>query len=93
MRKFTVYHARRQIFSFSGEHLAFNGKNFEEVATVECKDLEHVFQVTNHNDHDWTTNKEVLSCNATVRSTSVGDIVVDSDGKKWIVMGCGWKEI
>ena len=93
-KQFKVFHAINPRFGFTvSDNPAFNKKNYKEVATVDCENLDHVFQATNHIDHDWTTNPEVLSCNANVRSTSCGDVIVDPDGRKVMVLGCGFGEI
>jgi hypothetical protein len=87
MRKFTVYHAKKMPIQF-GNYPDFNKDNYEEVATVEAIDVDHVFNLTNNIDHDWITNPEVLSRNfSSCRSTSVGDIVVDTEyGEAWRCM-------
>ena len=57
--------------------------------------LEDVFTLTNHRDDDrpWTSNPEVLwHDEGEVRSTSAGDVIV-VDGRAWMVMAQGWKEI
>ena len=80
MNQFKVFHANHPNFGFGGKDPIFNDQNYTHVATVECENLEHVFQVTNHIDHDWTTNKEVVwkkGTGANTRSTSCGDVVQD----------------
>ena len=60
-------------------------KDFEKVAEVETDyGLEAVFEVTNHIHHDWTNNPEVKwkkGSGANTRSTSVGDVIVDEEGR------------
>jgi hypothetical protein len=93
MKKFTVYHAKKMPRIF-GNYPDFNMDNYEDVATVEAIDADDVFNLTNHIDHDWTTNPEVLSCNASCRSTSVGDVIVDTEnGKAWRCVPHGWETI
>jgi hypothetical protein len=57
--------------------------------------LEQVFPLTNHIDHPWTDNPEVVwLATSRIRSTSVGDIIVSSEGGKvWLVMPIGLQEL
>src|SRR6266567_1713525 len=57
--------------------------------------LEQVFALTNHIDHPWTDNPEVVwHTTAQVRSTSVGDIIVSREsGRVWLVMPVGLQEL
>lgn len=95
---FKVFHVKHSTFN-SDTSPAFNLDNhpdYEHVATVNCQDLEHVWGVTNHVSHDWTTNKEVIwkkGSGANTRSTSVGDVVVAPDNIAFRVLGCGFGEI
>lgn len=91
-QQFKVYHAINPTFSgILGNRITFNTNNFEHVATVECEDLEQVFALTNHIEQNWTTNKEVIWFKSKrVRSTSVGDVVIDSTGKKFSVGMTGY---
>ena len=92
MIKFTVYHATKPTFGF-GEKPVFP-EAYEKVAIVECEDIEDVFRATNHIDHDWRMNPEVIeSFKDKVRSTSVGDVVEDEDGNKLYCDRIGWAEV
>lgn len=57
--------------------------------------LAQVFALTNHIDHSWTSNPEVVwHTTDRVRSTSVGDIIVSSaSGRVWLVMPVGLQEL
>jgi hypothetical protein len=57
--------------------------------------LEQVFSLTNHIDHPWTDNPEVVwLATSRIRSTSVGDIIVSSEsGQAWLVMPIGVQEL
>jgi hypothetical protein len=57
--------------------------------------LEQVFALTNHIDHPWPDNPEVVwHTTAQVRSTSVGDIMVSREsGQAWLVMPVGVQEL
>jgi len=95
-----VYHTRCFVLN---THLTFAKKaeleafkpfpsNYEHVANVKCKELDHAFQFTNHFDSPWwdlpVTEKVKES-----RSTSVGDLVEDNDGKLWVCASVGWVEV
>ena len=57
--------------------------------------LEQIFTLTNHIDHPWTDNPEVVwLATSRIRSTSVGDIIVSSEsGQAWLVMPIGLQEL
>jgi hypothetical protein len=57
--------------------------------------LEQVFLLTNHIDHPWTDNPEVVwLATSRIRSTSVGDIIVSCEsGQAWLVMPVGLQEL
>ena len=57
--------------------------------------LEQIFTLTNHIDHPWTDNPEVVwLATSRIRSTSVGDIIVSSgSGQAWLVMPVGLQEL
>jgi len=90
--KYEVWHVKNPTFQmgYGGEFPTA----YEKVAEVDCKDLEHAFEVTNHIDHDWATNSEVTKrAKKPLRSTSVGDVLVDENGVKMMVAPVGWEEI
>ena len=90
--KFTVYHAKEPTFGF-GEKPIFP-EAYEKVAIVECEDLEDAFRATNHIDTAWTKNPEVVETfKARVRSTSVGDVVVNANGREFYCDMVGWTEV
>ena len=63
-------------------------KGFVLVAVVDVADEHAVFTVTNHVQHAWTTNPEVVELPRGVgqRSTSVGDVIVEQDTlRAWTV--------
>jgi hypothetical protein len=57
--------------------------------------LEQIFTLTNHIDHPWTDNPEVVwLATSRIRSTSVGDIIVSSESEQaWLVMPVGLQEL
>ena len=77
-KTYTVFHAKEPTFGIGGDP-AFNMENYIEVAKVQCDTLDAVYSLTNHIKEDWTLNKEILFCNARVRSTSCGDVIVDDE--------------
>jgi len=90
--KYTVYHARVPVFGLSDGNTEFNEANFEKVAEVETLKLDSVFQITNHNNGAWQSNPEVRWFKGgQVRSTSIGDVVVDGDGQNHRCAFCGWE--
>ena len=58
--------------------------DYQLVATVECDQMGRVFDLTNHIDHAWPENPEVIVAPdvnpAHLRSTSVGDVIAGADG-------------
>jgi hypothetical protein len=89
--KYTVFHAKEPNFGM-GKPPEF--KDYEKVAEVETTGLESVFRLTNHINHSWTQNPEVRWFKGGgVRSTSVGDIVIDGNGKKFRCEMAEWAEI
>lgn len=64
------------------------------VAVLTIDDIDEVFELTNHIDANWTENDGVEAPSSEVRSTSVGDIVIDYDtGAAFICASFGWKSI
>jgi hypothetical protein len=63
---------------------------FTLVAEVDSENLEEIFELTNHIEHSWTQNKKVtVIANNSVRSTSVGDLVL-INGKYFVCKDTGW---
>jgi len=94
---FKVFHADEPTFCVvearCPEILEEFPNGFTHVANVECADLEKVFYLTNHVDCSWLEHAEVEVLVETARSTSVGDIVVDSEGNIFLCMSSGWKNL
>ncbi len=67
---------------------------YVKVAEVQTVDIEDVFQLTNHIDREWTLNDEVIWHSILpMRSTSVGDVVVDmTTQKRYFVASFGFEE-
>jgi len=65
-------------------------EGFERVAIVLTNDIEEAFKLTNHIDKEWWENPESL-CFKESRSTSVGDVLVSQDDKRYLCESIGWK--
>ena len=90
--KYKIYHAKNPTFGF-GQDPKFP-EEYEEVAIVEANSVDDTFKITNHIDENWTRNPEVVELiNHNPRSTSVGDVVEDEEGKFHYCDMVGWKEI
>lgn len=69
-------------------------RNFRLVAEVEAPELGAVFGLTNHMSRPWTENEGVEAKSTLVRSTSVGDIVIDvAADRAYLVAGIGYEEL
>lgn len=103
----SVYHSRTPSF-FVKKDFKYSPSDFILVANVYGADsnafgkgrdpLERAFQLTNTIDSNWYDNdKDVAFLGDSAegcRSTSVGDVLHDTDsGKMWLVASCGFKEI
>ncbi len=68
---------------------------FTKMAVVECDTPEQAFELTNHIDSPWPHNKEIRWIkDPVVRSTSVGDVLVDTrTDKVYLVASIGFEEI
>lgn len=69
--------------------------HYQLVAEIEGTDLEKAFELTNSIDHYWGVNKGLKVCgNQRYRSTSVGDVVQDTDtGTVYMVTGVGFQAL
>jgi hypothetical protein len=68
-------------------------KDFVLVAKVQTDDLDAAFEKTNTIDKYWWENQGVEALVTKTRSTSVGDVMVDAEGKKHMVAGFGFKAL
>ena len=78
----------KQILDGKIENLFYN-----HVANVDSTSLDHVFMLTNSIDEYWGENVGVEDLTTGCRSTSVGDIIEDNAGAKFLVCDLGFKEI
>lgn len=89
----TVYHDKKPQFGFGTEDRVWPD-DFDVIATVQSEDPDIVYEATNTIDHPWWDN-EIATClkPGGARSTSVGDVVVNSKDEVFIVLPVGWKKI
>ena len=95
--RYGVYHANdlHAMIAPQADHwLTDRSRHYTHVADVEAK-LAQVFALTNHINHSWTDNPEVIwHTAAPVRSTSVGEVIVSLEsGQAWLVMPFGLQEL
>jgi hypothetical protein len=88
---FKVYHRNNPTF-WDNEEKMVNIKDFTFVAEVDTDSYGDVFRLTNHIDTEWWNNEEVTLIKES-RSTSVGDLVVDADGKAHLCCSVGWSDV
>ncbi len=97
-QRYAVYHANdllEMLMPQESHWYEDRSRSFTHVADVVAP-LEEVFALTNHIDHPWTSNPEVVwhSTKAPLRSTSVGDVIVAYDiGQAWLVLPIGLQEL
>jgi hypothetical protein len=68
-------------------------KAYSRVAVVETTDLDRAYELTNNINQAWTQNAGVVAVSEKARSTSVGDVMIDSHGIPHVVAGCGFVSI
>jgi hypothetical protein len=71
----------------------FNEGYYYLVAKVDTNSLDHAWQQTNHIDDSWLKNNDVEEFILEARSSKVGDIMKDDDGKFHIVASVGFSQI
>ena len=79
--------------SLGKPHKAIGLNLYAATALVEARDPEHLFTVTQHVDTDWTVSHPPLKRAGRLRSTSVGDFIIDEESRH--VLFCdrfGWSE-
>ena len=96
-QRYAVYHANDVLETHLPPAMrwyADKSSYYTHVADVVAP-LEQIFTLTNHIDHPWTNNPEVIwLATSRIRSTSVGDVIVSSEsGKVWLVMPIGLQEL
>jgi len=97
-KRYAVYHAHdlfAMITPQAAHWYADRSRHYTHVADVVAP-LEQVFALTNHIDHPWTSNPEVVwhITASPLRSTSVGDVIVSQESRQaWLVMPIGLQEL
>ena len=74
-----VYHAMHRDIRFECNPDRWYNRSpedYQKVALVNVERISQVYEVTNHIDHDWQTNPQVVSSIRPARSTSVGDVYI-----------------
>jgi hypothetical protein len=85
-----VYHANETTFR-SDDVQSWDPKGFTKVAVLNVDSLDESFRLTNHIDEPWWANQEVF-WHEESRSTSVGDVVANSEGV-FICEMFGWRKL
>lgn len=94
--RYEVYHANTRDTRF--EHNPDGWMNrkdgdYVHVATVDADGLGAVYEKTNHIESDWQQNRGVMPIGNRNRSTSVGDVIIDTNDKAHMVAPYGFTEI
>ncbi len=97
-QRYAIYHANDLLAMITPQASSWSesrSSNYTHVADVVAP-LEQVFALTNHIDHSWTSNPEVVwhATDAPLRSTSVGDLIMSCESSQaWLVMPIGLQEL
>lgn len=83
-----VYHGKN-FMNMSAGHAQWP-EDYKLVATVDAPTREMAFEMTNHVEKDWAKNDGVTAEPGLHRSSSVGDIMVLSNGEIHKVAPIGW---
>ena len=92
---FRLYHHHRPGGFLFPEELEFP-QDYIAVADIEADDYVAVFYLTQNMIDPWVLNPCVLRVHvppSTVRSTSVGDVVIDEEGNLFRCMPLGWRQL
>lgn len=97
-QRFAVYHAidPMEMAQPQTEHWHTDREtHYRHVADVAAP-FDRMFLLTNHLEHSWTSNPEVVwhATNTPLRSTSVGDVIVACEtGQAWLIMPFGFQTL
>jgi hypothetical protein len=87
---------KAEVETFTIWHQGRRYESFEKVARITCKNLEEAFHLSQHIvETPWFEADYVERIDETklLRSTSVGDLIVDSNGRVFQVIPVGFQEI
>ena len=97
-QRYAVYHAKDLSVMAEPQATRWHedrSRYYTHVADVAAP-LAQVFALTNHIDHSWTSNPEVVwrTTEIPLRSTSVGDVILSyKSGQAWLVMPVDLQEL
>jgi len=97
-QRYAIYHANDLLAMITPQASSWyedRARSYTHVADVVAP-LEQVFALTNHIDHAWTSNPEVVwhATDAPLRSSSVGDVIVAYEsGQAWLIIPVGLQEL
>jgi len=87
---YKILHANRG--NFFAEELPIDA--YTHVANVQASSLDEVFRLTQNVFKNWTKSNGVLHSIGELRSTSVGDIIIEEGtGKMFMVENIGFREV
>ena len=92
-KKTKVYHAvpfRPWLF---GDSRALFPEDYQLVAEVKTDDVDDAYYSTNDLGNDWWLNEGVTAHVVPCRSTSIGDVLVLPDGKRFRVHPRGFRRL
>jgi len=97
---YQLLHAIRPTFCEVESREKLNWDDFELVAEIWATDLEDLYSKTNHKDAPWheaaVNDIQYLKPREDgrpPRSTSIGDLAIDPEGKIWCCATLGWKQL
>jgi hypothetical protein len=93
MAKLVVEVWQKKKMAFDEDDLGEFPQDFVLVAKVQTDDLDVAFEKTNTINKYWWENEGVEALVTKTRSTSVGDVMVDPEGKRHLVASAGFKAL
>jgi len=87
---YKILHANRG--NFFAEELPIDA--YTHVASVQASTLVEVYEMSQNFTKNWTKNNGVIHSIGELRSTSVGDIIIEEGtGKKFMIENIGFSEV
>lgn len=87
-----VYHAINPTFGFGATKHKFP-EDFKFVAEINSDNLDDIYNRTQNAFDSWVKGDGVISIEDSARSTSIGDVIVLPNGKRYECKEIGWGEI